>query len=227
MRSPERGDLLPSIEIEPTEAGEAASVVWLHGLGASGHDFEPIVPLLHLGWARFVLPHAPARPVTINNGVLMPAWYDIEGLGKRGANPQHVAESKQQTEALMARERDRGVPSRRIVLAGFSQGGAIALYTGLRHSHPLGGVLVLSSYEILPESLEEERCAENEATPLLFCHGSDDPMVPVERGQAACEARVAEDRPTEWHEFAMGHEVCLEEIELIARWLRERLPQHG
>jgi phospholipase/carboxylesterase len=198
--------------------------VWLHGLGADGHDFAPIVPHLEMPWVRFVFPHAPQRPVTINGGMQMRAWYDVRGLGPGGADASHVAESRRQVENLLAHETARGLPTERILLAGFSQGGAVAMHSALRHGHRLAGVLVLSAYDLLAEGLESEAAEENRDTPLLFCHGTHDPLVPVDRGRAAYEARCAEGRTAEWHEFPMGHEVCLPEIQLVARWLRQRLP---
>jgi phospholipase/carboxylesterase len=218
-------DLLPSVEVDPSAAGAPASVIWLHGLGADGHDFEPIVPYLGAPWVRFVFPHAPARPVTINAGYVMPAWYDVIGFGRGGANLDHVAQARRQVTALIARERERGVPSERVVLAGFSQGGAIALYAGLRHPEPLAGLLVASSYELLPETLPDEAAPANLRTPILFTHGTLDDLVPVDRGRSAWAARVAEGRPAEWHDFPIGHEVSMPEIELFGEWLCARLPR--
>jgi phospholipase/carboxylesterase len=216
--------LLPRVEIEPTRAAVPASVIWLHGLGADGHDFEPIVPYLGVPWARFVFPHAPVRPVTINAGYVMPAWYDIATLGRGGADVAHVAETRRQITALLEHEAQRGTASERTVLAGFSQGAGIALYTGLRHPQRLGGILVASGYELLPETLENEAAAANRETPILFCHGLHDELVPAAAGREAYEARVREGRPAEWREFPIGHEVSMPEIETIGAWLRERLP---
>jgi phospholipase/carboxylesterase len=218
-------ELLPRVEIEPSAPGAPAAVVWLHGLGADGHDFGPIVPYLGVPWVRFVFPHAPARPVTINNGYVMPAWYDITDLARGGANLEHVALTRRQVTALLEREVERGVPSERTILAGFSQGGGIALYTGLRHRRRLGGILVASGYELLPETLAAEAATENLATPILFCHGVYDDLVPAARGREAFAARVAEGRPAEWREFPIGHEVSMPEIETFGAWLRERLPE--
>ena len=214
--------ILPALEIGPRKDA-AGAVIWLHGLGANGHDFEDVVPLLELPEVRFVLPHAPARPVTLNMGMIMPAWYDIVRLdGPDGhANERHVRESCAQLAALVAREEQRGVPSQRVVLAGFSQGGAIALHQGTRHPSALAGILVLSSYEILPEGRAEWTEA-NRATPILFCHGSHDPLIPAERGKRAFEAHSNGVRETEWHEYPMAHQVCLEEIELVRGWLKAR-----
>ena len=197
-------------------------MVWLHGLGASGHDFEDVVPLLRLPDVRFVFPHAPVHAVTINGGLLMPAWYDILHLGGGGERAEHVRESTGHVEALLAREQERGVPAARTVLAGFSQGGAIALFAGLRYAQPLLGIMVLSGYEVLPDTLEDEATEANRTTPLLFCHGTFDPMVPVERSREACRRCAARGNPAEWHEFPMEHQVSMEEIEVVRDWLHER-----
>jgi phospholipase/carboxylesterase len=218
-------ELLPRVEVEPSAPGAPASVVWLHGLGADGHDFGPIVPYLGVPWVRFVFPHAPSRPVTINAGYVMPAWYDITALDRGGANVEHVAATRRQVTALLEREVERGVRSERTVLAGFSQGGGIALYTGLRHRRPLAGILVASGYDLLPETLATEAAPENLRTPILFCHGVDDDLVPAALGRAAFAARRAEGRPVEWREFPIGHEVSMPEIETFGAWLRKRLPR--
>ncbi len=216
-------ELLPCVEITPGEV--SSSVVWLHGLGASGHDFEPIVPHLRLPRTRFVFPHAPPRPVSINMGLIMPAWYDITGLGPSsfGIEERHVRESAALVEALLERERERGIPSTRTVLAGFSQGGAMALFTGVRHAQPLAGILVLSGHEPLPGTREKEQAEANRATAMLFGHGTYDPVVPVELGRAAYEACATGGRDARWREFPMEHQVSMEEIEVVAAWLRERL----
>jgi len=201
-------------------------VVWLHGLGASGHDFEDVVPMLDQPDLRFVFPHAPRRPVTVNGGLIMPAWYDIRSLGgERGAEDERgIRESGRLVENLLAREKQRGVPAERIVLAGFSQGGAMALFAGMRHAETLAGIMVLSAYELLPATRDAEASPANRRTPLLVCHGTHDPMVPIESGRQAFAAWDHADRPSEMHEFPMAHAVCLEEIEVIRRWLAERLP---
>lgn len=207
------------------ETDATGSVVWLHGLGASGHDFEPIVPYLQLPRVRFVFPDAPARPVTINMGLIMPAWYDVVALGRAegGEHAPHVRDSAALVEELLAREKERGVPAGRIVLAGFSQGAAMALHVGLRHAETLAGIVVLSGYEVLAGTREAEASASNAGTPILFGHGTLDPLVPVERGRAAYDA-VAQGRDARWHEYPMGHEVCDEEIVAVRDWLKERLP---
>jgi phospholipase/carboxylesterase len=216
--------LLPCVEVGPR--GQAAgAVVWLHGLGANGHDFEPIVPLLELPRVRFVFPHAPLRRVTINGGMEMPAWYDILALGGAGgSNPAHVLEARAQVDALLRREKERGIAPERTVLAGFSQGAAIALHAGIRYPETLAGILVLSGYEVLPHTREAEASPANRRTPMLFCHGTEDPLVPVVGGRAAFEAHAAE-RDAQWREFPIAHEVGDEEIGVVRDWLHARLMQ--
>jgi len=217
-------ELLPCVEMGPEQEAEGA-VVWMHGLGASGHDFEDVVPLLRRPRTRFVFPHAPRRAVTLNMGLIMPAWYDIRTLGgPRDDDERGIRDSQRHIEALLAREVERGVPAQRIVVAGFSQGGAMALHVGLRYPETLAGILVLSAYELLPETRAAEASPANQATPALVCHGTYDPMVPVAGGREVQAGLAANGRPVEWHEFPMEHQLCLEEIEVIARWLDERLP---
>lgn len=215
--------LLPCVEIDP-RGRPSGAVLWLHGLGASGHDFEDIVPHLELPRVRFVFPHAPRRPVTINAGLLMAAWYDVPSLGgdRHGAQDEAgIRESARAIERLLAREEERGVPSTRIVLVGFSQGGAMALHVGTRYARPLLGLVVLSGYEALADARGAEESPANRATPLLTCHGRFDPLVPATRGRAAYEAH-AQGRPAEWHDFPMAHEVSLDEIGVIRHWLQAR-----
>jgi phospholipase/carboxylesterase len=218
--------LLETIEIE-TGDKPAAAVIWMHGLGADGNDFVPIVRELDLGTApaiRFVFPHAPLQPVTINNGYVMRAWYDVtfgdlEGKSKR-ADEKGVRASQAAIERLIEREIARGVSSRQLVLAGFSQGGAIALQTGLRHPAPLAGIMSLSSYLPLAESLTAEAAPANFRTPLFMAHGTQDPVVPHAMG-AQSRQRLAElGYEVEWHEYPMPHSVCLEETSDIGAWLR-------
>jgi len=222
--------LLSCVEVD-APAGASASVIFLHGLGADGHDFEPVVPVFRMPWARFVFPHAPSMPVTINGGYVMPAWYDIRSLDldprARGREDEgHVRRSAAAIEELIAREVERGVPAARIVLGGFSQGGAMALYTGARYPERLAGLLVLSAYEVLRERRDEESAANRE-TPAFFGHGRHDPIVPLFAGQAACEAARRPGRDVRWHEFPIQHEVSLPELEVVGRWLHERLPRQG
>jgi len=221
-------DLLRTVEIEP-DAGARFSVVWLHGLGADGHDFEPIVPYLGLDrglGVRFVFPHAPPRAVTINMGLIMPAWYDIRGgdLG-RDQDAEGIRRSADQVSALIARENERGVPAGRIVLAGFSQGGAIALHVGLRHPERLAGIMALSTYLVLAETLDAERAPANEANAVFQAHGELDPMVPIARGEAARDRLRALGYPVVWRSYPMGHEVCPEEMAEIGAWLADRLAE--
>jgi phospholipase/carboxylesterase len=216
------GDLLSCVEVEPSGETRGA-VVWLHGLGADGHDFEPVVPLLDLPHVRFVFPNAPVRPVTINGGMAMPAWYDVLSLGGPGPGERapDVRQSARLIEALIERE-ERRTASSRIVLAGFSQGAAMALYVGIRHPRPLLGIMVLSGYAVLAETREAEASAANRTTPMLFCHGTLDPLVAVGRGRQAYRPHAGPERPTEWHEFPIGHEVSPPEIAVIRDWLKAR-----
>jgi phospholipase/carboxylesterase len=214
-------EILPSVEIDPPDEPEGA-VVWLHGLGADGHDFEPIVPLLGLPRARFVFPHAPSIPVTINGGMVMPAWYDIVSIGGGGEREADVPRSAAQVQTLLEREEERGVPPSRVVLAGFSQGGAMALHVGTRYPRGLLGIMVLSGYEVLAHTREREETEANRSTPMLFCHGTADPLVPIAAGRLAYEAHARPGRPAEWHEFPMGHEVSPAELVVIRRWLAAR-----
>ncbi|MEX0732631.1 MAG: alpha/beta fold hydrolase [Aquisalimonadaceae bacterium] len=219
-------DQLETVESGAKDAARA-SVIWLHGLGADGHDFEPIVPELRLPselGVRFVFPHASVRPVTLNGGMAMRAWYDIITLG--GGARQDAAgiqESAAQVQALMARENARGVADERIVLAGFSQGGAIALHLALRHPRKLAGMMALSTYLPLTDTAEAERVDANADTPILMCHGTMDPVVELRMGETSRETLATLGYPVEWHTYPMGHQVCMEEINDISRWLQEVL----
>jgi phospholipase/carboxylesterase len=215
-------DLLSCIELE-TGAHPDAAVIWLHGLGADGNDFVPIVEEMRLPPSlaiRFVFPHAPVRPVTINAGMPMRAWYDIyaANLSER-ADMAGVKASQAQVEALIARERARGVASRRIVVAGFSQGGAIALYTGLRHAERLAGIVALSTYLVRPGDLGAEASAANRDVPVFMAHGTVDPVVRLEWGDASRQALVAAGYGVEWHTYGMPHSVVWEEIEAITAFV--------
>ena len=214
-------EFLPCVEIDPPGKPEGV-VVWLHGLGADGHDFEPVVPILGLPRARFVFPHAPRGPVTINGGMVMPAWYDIVAIGGNGAKDEDVRRSAKQLRALLEREEQNGVPADRIILAGFSQGAAMALHVGTRYPRALRGIMVLSGYEVLSPTREREETPANRTTPMLFCHGTADPLVPIAAGRLAYEAHAGEDRPAEWHEFPMAHEVSPSELTVIRQWLGAR-----
>jgi phospholipase/carboxylesterase len=213
--------LLETIEIETGERPDAA-VIWLHGLGADGHDFEPVVPELQLPQRlslRFVFPHAPIRPVTLNQGMRMRAWYDILQLGGGREDDPGIRASQKSIEDLIAREGSRGIAPARIVLAGFSQGGAIALQTALRSGERLAGALALSTYLPLAATLAAERSAENRDLPIFMAHGSQDPMIPVDRARASRDALAALGYAVEWREYPMQHSLCLEEISDIAAWL--------
>ena len=210
-----------AIEIE-TGAAPNAAVIWLHGLGADGNDFEPVVPELRLPprpSVRFVFPHAPVRPVTINMGMPMRAWYDILQLGGGKEDDAGIRASQALVGGLIEREKTRGVQAHRIVLAGFSQGGAVALQTGLRHPERLGGILALSTYLPLADTLAAERNAANRDLPVFMAHGTLDPMIPIARARASRAALEALGYAVEWQEYAMPHAVCGEEIADIAAWL--------
>ena len=218
-------DLLPAVELEPPRPA-THSVIWLHGLGADGHDFPPIVPELRLDPAlsiRWVFPHAPSIPVTLNGGMIMPAWYDILALDlRRGHDEAGIRRSAARVARRIELENERGVPSERIVLAGFSQGGALAAHVALRHPERLAGLVCLSCYLVLPETLEAERSAANRGLSVFQAHGSLDPMVTLDRGQAARDRLVALGHEVEWNEYPMGHQVCLEEIQALGAWLTAR-----
>jgi phospholipase/carboxylesterase len=204
----------------------SASVIWLHGLGADGHDFVPIVPELRLPPApgiRFVFPHAGVRPVTLNMGMRMRAWYDIKTLTAEGrADEPGLRGSIGRLGEMIAAERAAGIASERIVIAGFSQGGAVALHGALRHPEPLAGVLALSCYLPLAATLAAEFAEANKATPILMCHGQQDPVLPPALGLMACNWLRAAGYCVEWKEYPMQHQVCLAEIQDIAQWLRKR-----
>lgn len=220
-------DLLPAVEIEPSDGPARTSVVWLHGLGADGHDFEPIVPYLGVDPAlmtRFVFPHAPAIPVGINGGYVMPAWYDITSPNL-GAEPDRegIRSSMDAVRALLEREEARGVPAGRIVLAGFSQGGAIALRLGLSYPRRLAGIMVLSTYLVDEAAARAERAEANAATPIFQAHGAFDPMVPLARGRHAHDRLLEMGCSVRWAEYPMEHQVSEEEIADIGAWLNEVL----
>ena len=215
-------DLLDAVEIE-TSPTPTASIVWMHGLGADGHDFVDVVPELHLParpGVRFVFPHAPMRPVTINGGYVMRAWYDIrDDGGVRREDPAGVRASQKAIEALIEREKERGIPAATIVLAGFSQGGAMALHTGLRHPERLAGVMALSCSLPLADTLGTEAAPANRDVPIFMAHGTHDPMIPMARAVRARETLTGLGYRVEWHEYPMPHSVCLEEIRDISAWL--------
>ncbi len=210
-----------TIEIESAPAPDAA-VIWLHGLGADGHDFEPIVPELRLPARlrlRFVFPHAPIRPVRINMGMPMRAWYDILQMGGGREDEAGIRASQALVQALIEREKGRGVNPRRIVLAGFSQGGAVVLHTGLRHSERLAGVLALSTYLPLAGVFAAECSAANSDTPVFMAHGTHDPMIDIARARESRVALQSLGYPVQWQEYPMAHSVCGDEVADIAAWL--------
>jgi len=221
--------LLDAIEVE-TGKNPGASIIWMHGLGADGNDFVPIVGELGLGTARgvrFIFPHAPMRPVTINNGYVMRAWYDVsfgdlEGKSRR-ADEEGVRQSQAQIQALIEREEKRGVAAESVLLAGFSQGGAIALHTGLRHPRKLAGVMALSTYLPLGKLLPVEASAANKSTPVFMAHGLFDPVVPLMMGAGSMTFLTGLGYSVEWHQYPMQHSVCAEEIQDVRAWLRKVL----
>jgi phospholipase/carboxylesterase len=217
---------LPSVDIE-TAPNPSHSVIWLHGLGADGNDFAPIVPeLVSPQWPalRFVFPHAPVRPVTVNGGMPMRAWYDIAGVDLVSREDvSGMRASIASVEALIAQQNERGVPTSRILLAGFSQGGAIALAAGLRHAEKLAGVIALSTYLPLRESFAAERSAANAATPIFWGHGTADPIVPLTRGVGARDLLQSLGYQVAWHTYPMPHSVCSEEVADLRQWISGRL----
>ena len=217
---------LETIEINPVEQADAV-VIWLHGLGADGHDFEPIVPELALpksAKVRFVFPHAPERPITINGGYVMRGWYDIAraDIGAQ-QDVDGIKNSQRQLEALIEAEISAGIPAERIILAGFSQGGAIILQTGLRYPKPLGGLMVLSSYVPLVETLEAERNHENQHTPIFMAHGQQDEVITHGLAEQSRDQLINLGYTVEWKSYSMPHGVLPEEIEDIGWWLRKVL----
>jgi len=220
-------ELLPAIELE-TAAMPRFSVIWLHGLGADGSDFEAVVPELGLArdpGVRFVFPHAPQMPVTCNGGYVMPAWYDIVSLdsSSRTVDAAGIIAARQAIRRLIERENQRGVPCSRVFLAGFSQGGAVAYTTALTHAETLAGVIALSTYIPTPQLLEDEATAANQGLPIFAAHGSEDDVVSPELGIRARDFLTRHGHQVEWHEYPMPHSVCLEEIQEIGRWLGDRM----
>jgi phospholipase/carboxylesterase len=219
--------MLETIEVE-TAPNPTAAVIWLHGLGADGRDFEPVVPEIVRGreraW-RFVFPHAPVRPVTLNNGMSMRAWYDILGFDRSAAEDlAGFRATDALVRELIDREAARGILPGRVVLAGFSQGGAVTLYTGLRYPERLAGLMVLSSYLPLAATLVAEHAPANEALPIFMAHGIDDPVLPVAMGLHSRDALKSQGYPVEWHQYRMPHSVCEQEISEIREFLFRVLP---
>lgn len=220
-------DLLELIALEP-RGPVSASIIWLHGLGADGHDFEPIVPELQLNdlAIRYIFPHAPHRPVTINDGEEMRAWYDFIPHKEESRN-EDIEASAGEIRALIEREISRGLPSERILLAGFSQGGVIALHTGLRLTKRLAGVIALSTYLHDPVGTEDEREDANLALPIFMAHGVGDQMIPVMRAAGSRENLIRMGYDMTWRDYPMGHAVCQEEIRDLARFIRQCLGAAG
>jgi phospholipase/carboxylesterase len=215
--------VLETIEIE-TARDPRASIIWMHGLGADGNDFVPLADEIALPIAvRYIFPHAPMMPVSINGGYVMRAWYDILDAAIRREDETGVRASQQSVEALLAREKSRGIGASRIVLAGFSQGGAIALQTGLRHGERLAGVMALSTYVPLADQLAAEASQANRAVPIFMAHGTADPMIAYSRAEASRDLLLQQAYAVEWHEYRMQHSVCPEEIADIGVWLRRIL----
>jgi phospholipase/carboxylesterase len=219
--------MLETIEIE-TAANPNAAVIWMHGLGADGHDFEPVVPEIvrrgERAW-RFIFPNAPVRPVTLNGGMAMRAWYDLKGLDRRAAEDVNgFRDTDVQIRRLIERERERGVPAARVVLAGFSQGAAVSLYTAPRFARTLAGVMALSGYLPRESSFLAERAAANDATPIFMAHGQGDTVLPVSLGIQSRDFLKALGYAVEWHDYPMAHAVCAAEIADIREFLFRVLP---
>ncbi len=218
-------DEFDTIELE-VGGTPGAAVIWLHGLGADANDFVPVVPMLGLDAGpgiRFVFPNAPVRPVTINGGMPMRAWFDIRDLGGRNIDEAGIRAAGRTLDALIEREIGRGIDSARIVLAGFSQGGVIALHAGLRYPRPLAGILALSTFLALADSLAGEASGANRAIPIFMAHGHHDQMIAAERALGSRDVLLDAGYPLAWHDYPMGHEVCAEEIAAIGAWLADRL----
>lgn len=224
--------ILPHVTLQ-TGSEPRHSIIWLHGLGADGEDFVPIAEELNLPVAvRYIFPHAPMRPVTINGGYVMRAWYDIlagaasadiaANIGRQ-EDAAGIRASQTEIEKLIAQEKQRGIAPNHIFLAGFSQGGAVALHCGLRHAEKLGGILALSTYLPLMRSLEAEGSGTAQSTPILMLHGQADPVIPYAFGRASADELLRQGYAVEWHGYDMPHSVCPEEIHDIEHWLRQRL----
>jgi len=214
---------LKTLEIN-NSADVTASIIWLHGLGADGHDFAPLAEMLQLAEVRFILPHAPLRPVTINGGFVMPAWYDLYGLeiGSR-QDEAGIRQAQGMIEALVVQEQQRGIATNRILLAGFSQGGAIALHTALRYPQRLAGVLALSTYLPLKTSLAQEASAANRNLPIFMAHGTFDTVISLDVSRGSADLMIRQGYPLSWHEYPMAHSVCEAEITDIREFLCQLL----
>ena len=218
-------ELLKYIEIDHPSADKC--VIWLHGLGADGHDFKPIVPELNLPpehGIRFIFPHAAKIPVTVNAGMLMPAWFDVHSMNFPDQEDEAgINKSAAQIRQLIRHENERGISSENIILAGFSQGGAVALHTALRYDEPLAGVMALSSYLPLVKQFMHERSAVNQNIPIMMCHGSHDPIVPFTLGDDSRYFLQQAGYTVDWHSYPMQHSVCPQEINDISHWLQKIL----
>jgi len=211
-----------------TNKNPSYAIIWLHGLGANGHDFEAIVPELALPndlGIRFIFPHAPSMPVSLNGGFVMPAWYDIKhsdlGFEQDAAG---IKRSSEQIQSLIEQQKQQGISADKIILAGFSQGGAMALHIGLRQTEALAGVMALSCYIPLDTQLESERCLATKPTHFFIAHGKHDPVVALNRGQHTAQTLKGLDYHTQWHEYDMEHSVCPQEIKDISAWIQKTLP---
>lgn len=221
-----RSYMLDSITLE-TSKNPDASIIWLHGLGADGHDFESIVPELNLPESlkiRFIFPHAPSIPVTVNGGYVMPAWYDIYGGGVLdGEDEEGLRRSQKQIIELIEAENKKGVSAKRIILAGFSQGGAMTLFAGLRYPQKLAGLMVLSGYLPMAEALTAEMSEANAKTAVFMAHGKQDSVVPFKGARISKEFLLKRGLPVEWHEYAMQHSLHPQEIKDISAWIQRAL----
>jgi phospholipase/carboxylesterase len=219
--------MLSCVEINPDRPARA-SVIWLHGLGADGHDFEPIVRELGLGPAsaiRFVFPHAPTRPVTINQGYVMRAWYDVARMDlSQEEDEASIRSSEGLVRELVQRETQRGIPIDRIMLAGFSQGGAVAIHTGLRYPERLAGILVLSAYVPLASMLASEAYPANADVPIMMAHGSWDNVIPIRLAQTSRDLLTRLGYRVRWHTYTMEHGLCAQEVADISEWMKEVCP---
>lgn len=219
-------NVLPTVE-HATGPAPRFTVLWLHGLGADGNDFAPLVPqLVRPEWPalRFVFPHAPLRPITINAGMRMRGWYDIAGFDlAQKQDEAGIRASMEQVEALIGREAERGVAAEHVILAGFSQGGAVALACGIRHGQRLGGIVALSTYLPIAEIVAAERHAANARTPIFMAHGTFDPVVPLVRGDVSRQHLLDFGHPLSWHSYPMAHQLCPQEISDLAEWLSVQL----
>ncbi len=216
---------LETLEIEP-EQPATASVIWMHGLGADARDFYSVPSQLGLPVdlsVRYIFPDAPKIPVTINMGMIMRAWYDVTGMDRRDQDEKRIRQSAAWIDELVKRENERGVPTNHVVLAGFSQGGALALFAGVRYPEALAGVMCLSGYLLLDETLVKEASAANRKTSIFQAHGTDDPVVPYALGRGSCDLLKTEGFRVDWNEYPMGHSVCMEELQDVGRWLGEVL----